>query len=105
MSIKQAFNFLVNKQSRKMLLEKADFSESIEIPVSPSNYFRNFSGPEEVVIEGQEFVFTKDSIEDFGVPKRGDRLVDSDLGENTISFIKPMYDVGGEIIGYRVRTS
>jgi hypothetical protein len=105
MSIKAAFNFLLQTHSRVMLLETADFSKSIEIKVAPSNYFRNFAGPEEVVVEGQEFIIAKDFLQDFGTPKRGDRLVDQDLGENTITEIRPMHDYGGAIIGYRVRTS
>lgn len=105
MSLKSAFNQILSLHSREMTIEKQDFTSTAIIKVSPSNYFRNLSLPEEIIAEGFEFVITKESLGDFGEIKRGDRLIDTELGVNTISFVRPMFDFGGQIMGYRVRTS
>lgn len=95
---------MVNMQGRYMTLEKADFSQTTLIKTAPSNYFRNMAMPEEVISESREFIISKDSLGVFGDPSRGDRLIDDDLKINTIREIKEMYDLGGAVIGFRVRT-
>lgn len=105
MSIKSAFQFAYNLQAREMQLEKRDASSIIDIKVCPSNYMRNFSLPEEVISEGREFIVSFELLGSFGEVKRGDRLIDSELGTMPISWIKPMYDLGGQTIAYRVRTN
>ena len=105
MSISNAFNYLVNLQGRKMNLEKADGSVNLPVKAALSNYFRNLAGPEEVIIEGREFVVAKRDLTEFGVPQRGDRIIDDELGDNAIKEVRPMASLGGEIIGYRLRTS
>ncbi len=37
--------------------------------------------------------------------KRGDKIETSDLGNMAIDEIIEMYDLGGAVLGYRVRTS
>lgn len=77
------------------------------IRVAPANYFRNLSGPGETIIEGKEFVISKNSLDivSFPPPRRGDRIKDSESGINTISEVREMHGFGGSIIGYRVRTN
>lgn len=104
MSIKSAFEYTFNLKARSMEIEKRDASTLQAIKAAPSNYFRNRSLPEDMVVEGFEFVLSKESLGSFGVPKRGDRLIDSELGVNTLVEIEPMYDLKGVILGYRVRT-
>jgi hypothetical protein len=105
-TLKSAFNNLLNLQARTMTYEPRDVSiPSFKIKVVPSNYFRNLAGPEEIVIEGQEFVISREFLGDYGAPKRGDFLLDDELGSNTITEVRPMMDLGGGIIGYRVRSS
>jgi hypothetical protein len=104
MSINNAFNSLVQLQGRVMSLARADGTLTINIKAAPSNYFRNLAGPEEIVIEGQEFVLRKIDLEVFGLPSRGDVLTDPELGPNTLIEVRPMITFGGAIIGYRVRT-
>jgi hypothetical protein len=79
----------------------------LNIKWTPSNFFRNLSGPEEVTIEGEEYVISKKVLESvyFPVPRKGDRIIDSENGVSVISESRPMYGLGGAIIGYRVRTS
>lgn len=104
MSLSDAFNGLLALHQRPMTLTRGD--DSIEIYASPSNYSRNLAGPSETVIEGREFVISKKQMQDpFTLLKRGDRLTDSELGTFAISEIIEMYALGGEIIGWRVRTS
>jgi hypothetical protein len=105
MSINNAFNILVNLQGRDMELIKADFSLTVTVKAAVSNVFRNLSGPEEIVVEGREFVVAKETLDEFGTPERGDRLVDPELGKNVIKEVRPMVTLGGAIIGYRIRTS
>ncbi len=75
------------------------------IYISPSNYFRHLAGPEEMTISGREFVISKKVLDSvyYPIPKKGDRLKDSDLGTMTLSEVREMFDMGGKIIGYRVR--
>lgn len=105
MSIDNAFNILVNIQGRPMTLQKADFSIEITIKGAVSNYFRNLAAPEEIIVEGREFVIKKEDLGEFGTPERGDRLIDVELGKNVIKEVRPMMTLGGAIIGYRIRTS
>ena len=79
----------------------------LPIRVTPSNYFRNLAAPEEIVIEGREFVISKQNLDSvyFPAPKRGDRITDPDIGLSVISEVREMFDFGGAIIGYRIRSS
>ena len=103
-----AFNILVNMKGRDMTIERHPSIAPITIKVANSNYFRNSSAQEETIIEGFEFIIPKselDRISFGGPPERGDTLNDPELNANTISEIRPMIGLGGEILGYRVRTS
>jgi hypothetical protein len=106
MSIKAAYLKLLAAHNRQMDLTRNNVTYSIL--VTPSNYSRKLSGPEEITIKGKEFVITKDTLTKAGFTgplKRGDRLSDPDMGVNIISEVHEMFDFGGEIVGYRVRTS
>lgn len=107
MSIKNAFHYLINIHSREVIITRPGTIYVATIKLSPSNYFRHLSGPEEIVIEGREFIVSKVNLEQAGfpIPKRGDRLEDSELGISTISEVREMYDFGSSIIGFRIRTS
>ena len=105
MALKAAFNILLQVHGRNMTLSRPGGS-SVSVRLAPSNYFRNMEAPEQVVVKGREFVMSKESLDlsGFGLLKRGDRLTDSDLGTNTISEVREMFDFGGAVIGYRIRT-
>lgn len=105
MSTANAFLSLVHFQGRDMTLTKSDDSKTVTLKVAVSNYSRNLAGPEQISIDGQEFVMAKKDLADFGIPARGDYLFDPELDENTITEVKHLLGLGGDIIGYRVRTS
>lgn len=102
-----AFNTLLTYHSRAMTISRPGGVGPVGIKVTPANYSRNLAGPEEVVIEGREFIVTKKTLEDaaFPVPKRGDRLEDPEIGLNVISEVREIFGFGGAILGYRLRTS
>jgi hypothetical protein len=107
MSIKNAFNYLINIHSREVVIKRPGTVYVGNIRIAPSNYFRHLQGPEESVIEGREFIISKINLESasFPIPKRGDRLEDPELGISVISEVRELYDFGGALMGFRVRTS
>lgn len=98
-----AFNFILTLQGRDVTLERG--ATSVTVKMAPSNYFRNLSGPEEVVIGGREFVVSKEALDgqSYGTPRRGDLIIDSDMGPNAIVEVREMI-VLGKLVGYRMRT-
>lgn len=108
MSLSGAFNSLLFLHSRTVTIERpGKITPAVSIEISPSNYFRNLAGPSDVVIEGREFVISKKVLQNasYPAPKRGDRINDPDTGLMMVSEVQEMYDLGGAIIGYRIRTS
>lgn len=108
MSLEAAFNLMLGIQGRTMTLSRlGDNALSVEVKMAPSNYSRNLEGPSDTVMPGKEFVVSKSVLDSvsFPKPKRGDRISDEDMGTLTISEIREMFDVGGKLIGYRLRTS
>lgn len=105
MSVRDAFEQLLSIHKRQMTLKRE--SLSISLKATPSNYSRILAGPSETAIEGREFVIAKNQlVGEITSVKRGDRLQDSgELGDMTISEVVELYDLGGAVIGYRVRTS
>jgi len=106
MSLKDAFDSLLGVHKRTMTISRST-GESASIFVTPSNFFRNTEGPSDTTISGREFVISARTLSKavFPYPKRGDRLEDPELGSLTISEVREMYDYGGSIIGFRLRTS
>lgn len=109
MSLKGAFNLLLSLHGRTVELTRFDTPTDLTVTVriAPSNYSRNLEGPSESVIPGKEFVVSKEALDivSFPAPKRGDRIEDDDMGEMTITEVREMFDFGGALIGYRLRTS
>ncbi len=107
MSIKAAFNMVLQLHGRSMTITRYATPTNITgtIRATPSNYFRNMEVAEKITSEGREFVISKDSLDAIAFPvlKKGDRLIDTDLGNMTINEIREMFDIGGNIIGFRVR--
>ncbi len=108
MSLKQALNFALSLKQREITIMRPATPTNITatIKISPSNYFRNTQGPSETVIKGREFVISREILDavSWGVPKRGDKLIDAETGTKTISEVIEMFDLGGPIIAYRIRT-
>lgn len=107
MSIKSAFNLMLKLHSRQVTIARPGTAFTGTVKLAPSNYFRNLQGPEETVIHGREYIVSKVDLDaiSFPVPKRGDRLTDVDLGISTITEVRELFDFGGAILGFRIRTS
>jgi len=89
-----------------MTIERSGTITPKTIKVSPANYARNMQAIEDIVTKGREYVISKTSLDEvsYPMPKRGDRLKDPEIGTQTIAQVIEMYDLGGVIMGYRVRT-
>lgn len=98
------FEFIISLQGRDVTFER--LPTSVTVKMAPSNYFRNFTGPEEMVIEGKEFVVSKRALDaqSFPTPRRGDVIYDPEIGDNTVSEVKELF-ILGKLAGYRLRTS
>lgn len=107
MSLKAAFNTLINLQSRSVTISRPSTVYSATIKVAPSNYFRNLEAPSETIVVGREFVTSKADLDSasYPTPKRGDRIQDPEMGVMIVSEVREMFDIGAEILGYRIRTS
>ena len=97
---------VLSKHGRNVKIFRDDELTAVDIRITPSNYFRNLAGPEEIIVEGREFIIPKKGLDDAGFTslKRGDVIKDPELGYLQLSEIREMYDFGGSIMGYRVRT-
>lgn len=104
--LSSAFNALLGSHGRQVTIERPDVVAPVTIRITPSNYFRNLSGPEETIVEGAEFIISKKVLTEanFPKPQRGDVITDPELGFRIVSEIREMFDFGGSIMGYRVRT-
>ena len=107
LNLEAAFNTMIQFASGgvKATLKDLDSSTTAEVMVAKSNYFRNFSGPEEITFKGREYVVSKKMLDaaGFPIPKRGHKISHPDLGNGTISESDPMI-VMGQVLGYRIRT-
>ena len=102
MSIKDAFNAILSLQAREAILVRPTLvvdgesgSGNFNIAIAPSNYYRALQGPSDTTYNGYEFVVSKDSCLQSGLPlpiKRTDYINHPDLGRLTIKEVFPMYD-------------
>lgn len=104
-----AFNAILALHSRTMTIYRPSSTESttpVSIKMTPANYFRNLSGPDETVTVGREFVISMENLKasGFPIPKRGDRIEDLELGLNVVAEVREMYDLQAQIMGFRIRT-
>lgn len=104
--LSSAFNALLGSHGRQVTIERPDVVAAVTIRVTPSNYFRNLAGPEETIVEGSEFIISKKVLVEvnFPPPQRGDVISDPELGFRIVAEIREMFDFGGSIMGYRIRT-
>lgn len=108
LSLKDAFGSLLSVHSRSVtLLRRGSPDTSGTVRISPSNYFRKLEGPDSSIVEGREFVISKESLTGggFAILRRGDVFQDSELGDMVVDQIREMFDFGGAVIGYRCTTS
>jgi len=105
-SFTAAFHTIIALQGRDTLIERDAGATTATIKVANSSYFRNFGGIEETTIEGKEFVVSQRELTDKGFPKpqRGDLLVDTIMGNNSITEVVELI-ILGRLVGYRLRTA
>lgn len=94
------------KMNNRLGKYQRDGGEELDFNYSTANYSRNLSSIEDMVVDGREFVFSKQEFDklDLTYPKRQDVIIDDDLGTLTISEVIEMMAMG-KLIGFRVRTS
>lgn len=106
-SFGQAFFKMIMIHGRVVTLERKGV-QSVTIKAAPSNYYRNGAAPDEIVVEGREFVISSEELKKTGwtgVIKRGDRIIDAELGTLMVVEPREMFGFGGQILGYRIRTN
>ncbi len=106
LNLVDAFNTIIGLQGRVMQIERYGSEAAMDIVAAPTNYNRKLSAIEESVVTGREFIISIQSLTGtaYNPPKRGDIIIDTALGENTIDRVEEMI-ILGNITGYRVRTS
>ena len=102
--MQSAFEFILTLQGREVTLERLPTTATVKM--ASSNYFRNLAGLEETVVEGREYVVSKRELDSqsFPTPRRGDVIVDTIMGDNSIDEVREMI-ILGKLVGYRIRTS
>lgn len=107
--LESAFNLLLNLKKFPATIERPTQALGpFPINISPGNYFRHLQGPEETVISGHEFVLSAEELRGSTLPmppKIGDIIEAPELGLMSVSEVIPLYALGGNILGYRIRTS
>lgn len=104
--LEQAFNALFGLHSRVATIRRfGSPNVDRQCRIMPSNYFRFIEGPSDTVSHGREFIISRSSISSSLTPniQRGDALIDTEYGSLAIDEIVEMVDLGGAIMGYRVR--
>lgn len=108
MSLRNAFNAILQKGPRRLVtLKDMDSGATVtNFQIVKSNFARQTQGPSETVIPGREWVVTKTDLEkENWTLERGHRFIDPEMGTMTIIDIDEMCDLGGAIMGYRVKTN
>lgn len=103
-SIEAAFKYALKHNSRSMLISRTGMPDE-PILCGVASFTKAETTMEETVVYGREYVIAASDVPPTYVqPKRGDTLVDAEMGYFTIEQVKEMI-VFGKIIGYRVRTN
>ena len=95
MSFNNAFKTIIYAQGKEMTLLRRG-ETSIQINMASSNYSRLASLPEDMVVEGREFVVAKQDLDDqsFGIPERGDIIIEEPGLQHSITEVISMYIFG-----------
>jgi hypothetical protein len=101
--LEDAFNNLLRLKQVSATLKQG--VTTVNVLVSPSSYSRSLSGPSNIEIEGEEFVISKRNLTaPLTEPRRGDRLVLSSGDFHSVKHVVPLYNVGGAVMGWRLRS-
>ncbi len=104
--LKSAFNALAKLNGRPATLRRlGTVDDETSILIMKANYSANLQGLEAMTISKREFIIPVDSIAVKFTPviKKGDKIVSDVFGQMTVNEIMEMTDLGGAIMGWRVR--
>jgi hypothetical protein len=104
--LRNAFNALAKINGRAATLRRLGSpDQETAITIVRSNYYANLQGPESITISKREFIIPVDTIAEKFTPvlKKGDKIISDLYGQVTIDELSEMTDVGGDIMGYRIR--
>lgn len=101
--MENAFNAMLKLKQISITITRG--VDSISSFMSPSNYDKNFENLGNVNFEMDQFVISaKDLTAPIDKMKRADRIETADGERFTVDTIKPLYGLGGKILGWRITT-
>ena len=104
MMLSNAFNYLVNFTGKEVTLRRG--ATSFVFKMAHSNYNRNLETVSYTVTKGREYVTSVAALTEAGLDKI--KIKDTvTIGGDILSIIEvnEMVDIGGVVMGYRVRTN
>jgi len=104
-NLQSAFEMALRLQERSVTFHQISTDREVSLKMAPSNYFRNYNLPEEIVTEGREWVMSKSEFDNAGLtgePRRGDKVVDSVFEVGTVREVRQL-SAGGVVLGFRIR--
>lgn len=102
--LRDAFELLLSIKKRNVMIGRPGITP-VAVYVSPTDYTRTLAGPSDTKFTGREFIIPKEQfILLTDVLRRGDKVVDVNLGTLTVTDFDELYDETGNIIGIRFRT-
>jgi hypothetical protein len=109
MSLQNAFDFVFSLKAKTYEVTDRDTPATYSLKLAPSNFFRDFAGPEQVSYPGREFVVSGTAITEAAITnglKKGFVIKDTQTNEiYIIEEIREMYEFNAKIVGYRIRTN
>lgn len=107
-SLEGAFNLLCSMKKIAVTLTrpKTPTDLVINVDITPSSYSRKVDAPENTVSYGREYLIPRKFFDGAAIlfPKRGDILTGTYLREETIAEVEELYNMGGTLFGFRVKT-
>ena len=104
--LENAFNYIIAIHSREITLTRPGTVPTVAtVKMSPSRYKRDESFDNAITSKGREFVVSTRNLGAFGIPKKGDILTDGSFYESVIYEVRELHNLGGQIMGYRIRCS
>lgn len=106
-SLESAFNYACSLKAIKCdFIRPLATDVMIEVYVTPSNYGRKENSVEEAVTYGREYLIPYKFFAGTAIsgPRRGDIIQGTYLKSETIGEVIELYNLGGSLFGFRVRT-
>ena len=102
-NLQGSFDFILDLKGKNVQLKDVDNDITIPVKAAQSNYFRNFTSAEELIVPGREFVISNTDIKGSAIPviEEKMRLIDG-TQEFIITEIREMAGLKGEFSLIRV---